>query len=73
MRSPVIFSKAYNAAGLIMDAILDIFKVVVTQCLVIYINAIIINFRTYEERVTDIQEALQQVEEQKYYLKESKF
>ena len=55
-----------------MEAMLDIFKDVVYQWLVIYIDNIIIYFRTYEEHVRDLEKVLQQLEEQKFYLKEYK-
>ena len=55
-----------------MEAMLDIFKDVVYQCLVIYINNIVIYFRTYEEHVKELKKVLQWLEEQKFYLKESK-
>ena len=55
-----------------MEAMLDIFKDVVYQCLVIYINNIVIYFRTYEEHVRALKKVLPRLEEQKFYLKESK-
>ena len=61
-----------NAPGTMMEAMLDIFKDVVYQCLVIYIDNIIIYSRTYEEHVKDLKKVLQPLEEQKFYLKESK-
>ena len=62
-----------NAPGTMMEAILDIFKDVVYQCLVIYIDNIIIYSRTYKELVRDLKKVLQGLEEQKFYLKESKY
>ena len=51
---------------------LGIFKDVVYQCLMIYIDDFIIYYRTYEEHVRDLKQVLQQLEEQKFYLKASK-
>ena len=56
-----------------MKAIVDIFKDVVYQCLMIYINDIIIYVKIYEEHVIDLKQGLQQLEEQKLCLKESKY
>ena len=61
-----------NAPGIMMEAMLDIFKDVVYQCLVIYINNFIIYSWTYEEHVRELKKVLQGLEEQKFYLKESK-
>ena len=55
-----------------MEAKLHIFQEVVYQCLVIYIDNIIIYSKTYLEHVRDLRKVLQQLEEQKFYLKESK-
>ena len=54
------------------ETMLDIFKHVGYQCLVIYIINIIIYSRTYEEHVRYLKKVLQQLEEQKFCLKESK-
>ena len=62
----------YNAPGTVMEAILNIFQDVVYQCLVIYIDDIIIYSRTYEEHVRDSKKLLQRLEKQKFYVKESK-
>ena len=62
-----------NVPGTIMEAMLAIFKEVVYQCLVIYIDGIIIYSRTHEEHIRDLKKVLQQLEEQKFYLKESKY
>ena len=61
-----------NAPGAMMEVLLDILKHVVYQQFVIYIDNIIIYFRTYEEHVRDLKKVLQQLEEQKFYLKASK-
>ena len=55
-----------------MEAILDIFKDVAYQCLVIYIDNIMIYSRTYDKHVRDLKKVLQRLEEQKFYLKETK-
>ena len=54
------------------ETMLDIFKHVGYQCLVIYIINIIIYSRTYEEHARDLKKVLHRLEEQKFYLKESK-
>ena len=61
-----------NAPSTMMEAMLDIFNDVVYQCLVIYIDDITIYSRTYKEHVRDLKNILQRLEEQKFYLKESK-
>ena len=61
-----------NTPGIMMEAMLDIFKDVVHQYLVIYIDDITIYFRRHEEHVRDLRKVLQQLEEQKFHLKESK-
>ena len=61
-----------NADGTIMEGMFDIFKDMVYQCLVIYINDIIISSRTYEEHVRDLNKVLHRLEDQNFYLKESK-
>ena len=53
MRRRVMSQGDCNAFCTIMQAILDIFKDVVDQCLVIYIDNIIIYSRTYEELIRD--------------------
>ena len=55
-----------------MEAMLYIFKDVVYQCLVIYIDDNIMCFRTYEEHIRDLKK-VQQLEEQRFYLKESQY
>ena len=72
MRSRVILQGDCNTPGTMMEAMLDIFKDMAYQCLVIYIDNIIIYSKTYEEHVRDLKKVLQRVEEQKFYLKESK-
>ena len=62
-----------NVAGTMMEAMLDIFKDVIWQCLVIYIDYINICSRTYEEHLRDLRKVIQGLEEQKFYLKESKY
>lgn len=51
---------------------LDIFKDVVNECLIIYMEDIIIYFRMYEQHVTELKKVLQKQEEQKFYINESK-
>ena len=72
MRRQVMSQGDCNAPGTVMEAILDIFKDVIYQCYVIYIDDVIIYSETYEEHVRDLKKVLQQLEEQKFYLKESK-
>ena len=55
-----------------MDAMLDICKDVVYQCLKIYIYDIIIYSRSYEEHARDLKIVLQELEVWKFYWKESK-
>ena len=55
-----------------MEAMLDIFKYMAYQCLIISIDNIIIYFRTDEECLKDLKKVLQGLEEQKFYLQESK-
>ena len=69
MRSHVMSQGDCNAPGTKMEAMLDIFKEVVYQCLVIYINNIIIYSRPYEEYVRDLKKVSQELAEQKFYLK----
>ena len=59
MRSYVMSQGDCNPPGTMMETILDIFKDVVYQYLVIYINYIIIYSRTYEENVRDLKKVLQ--------------
>ena len=61
-----------NATGTTMEAMLDIFKDLAYQCLINYINNIIIYSRTYEEHVRHLKKVLQGLEQQKFYLKENK-
>ena len=72
MRSKVISHRACNAPSTMMEAMLDIFKDVIYQCLVINIDDILIYSGTYEEHVRDLKKVLQGLEEQKFDLKESK-
>ena len=58
-----------NAHRTMMEAILNIFKDMVYQCLVVYINYIIIYSSTYKEQVKDLKKVLKQLEKQKFYLK----
>ena len=44
----------YNAAGTMMEVVIDIFKDIVYQCLVIYINDITSYTRSYEEHIRDL-------------------
>ena len=55
-----------------MEAVLTIFKDMVYQYLVIYIDNIIIYSRMYEEHVRDLKKALQGLEELKLHLNECK-
>ena len=61
-----------NAFGIVMEAMPDIFEDMAYQCLVIYFGNIILYFRTLKEYVGDWKQVLQQLEEQKFYSKESK-
>ena len=72
MRSRVMSEGDYDATGSMMEAMLDIFKDLVYQCLMIYIDNTIIYSRTYKEHVTQLKKVLQRLEEHKFYLKESK-
>ena len=72
MRSRVMSQGDCIAPSTMMNAILDIYKDVVYQCLVIYIDNIIIYCRTYEEHVRDLKKVLQWLAEQKFYLKDTK-
>ena len=54
MRSRVMSQGDCNAPGTMMKAMLDIFKDMVYQYLVIYIDDIIIYSRTHEEHVRDL-------------------
>ena len=58
MRSHVISEGDYNAPGTMMEAMRNIFKEVVYQCLVICIDDFIIYSRTYEEHVRDLKKVL---------------
>ena len=55
-----------------MEAMLDIFKFVLYQCLVIYIDDIIGYSRTHEKHARALKKVLQLLQEQKIYVKESK-
>ena len=63
----------YNAPSTMMEAMLGVFKDIVYLWLVIYINDIIIYFRKYIEHVRNLKKVLEQLEEQKFYLKECKY
>ena len=63
MRSQVMSQGDYNTPGTMMEVMLDIFKDVVYQCLIIYIDGIVIYFRTYEEYARDLKKVLQRLEE----------
>ena len=73
MRNTVILQGDCNTPSTVMQAILDIFKDMVYQCLAIYIYHIIIYSRIYAEHVRYLKNVLQQLEEQKVYLKEIKY
>ena len=68
-----MLQRACNALGTIIEAMIDILKDFIYQCLVMYIDDIIIFFRMYKKHIRDWKRALQQLEEQKFYLKESKY
>ena len=72
MRGYVLSQRDCNAPCTMMGTMLDILKDVVYQCLVIYIDNILIYSRIYAEHVRNLKKALQGNEEQKFYLKESK-
>ena len=55
-----------------MEGMFDIFKNVVYQCLVIYIDDIITYSRMYEEHVRDLKKVSQGLEEQNFHLKDRK-
>ena len=59
MRSQVIVHGDCNTFGTMMELMLDIFEDVVDQCLLIYINDMIIYSKIYEEHVTDLKKVLQ--------------
>ena len=73
MRSRLVLQGDCNAPGTMMEAMLDICKNMVYQCHVIYIDAIMIYSKIYEENVRDLKKVLQELEEQTFYLKESKY
>ena len=56
-----------------MEAMLNIFKNIVYQCLVIYMDNMIIYFRTYKEHVRDLKKELQGLKEQNVFLKDCKY
>ena len=49
-----------------MEAMVDIFKYMVYQCFVLYINHIIIYSTTCEEHVRDLTKVLQWLEQKKF-------
>ena len=55
-----------------MDAMLDIFRYMVYQYLMIYIDDILIYIRMHEEHVREWRKILQLLEEQKFHLRASK-
>ena len=60
-----------NAPGTLIGAMLDIFKGVVYQWLVIYVNDNGMYARTPEEDTKHLKKVLQQLEEQKFFLQEN--
>ena len=64
MRSHVLLQGDRNASGKMMEVMLNIFKDIVYQCFVIYIDDIIIYSTTHEEQVRDLKKVLQQPEVQ---------
>ena len=72
IRSRIMSHGDCNSPGTMIEAMFDICKDMVYNCLLIYIDNIIIYWRTYEEHVRDLKKVLQQLKEQKFYLKESK-
>ena len=69
MRSRGISQEECNTPSTMIEAMLDIVKDVVYQCLVIYIDDIIICSRTYNQHVGDLKKVFLGMEEQKFYLK----
>ena len=59
MRSRVMSQRDCNSPGTMMEAMFDIFKDVVYQFLVIYIDDIIIHCRMYEEHLRVFKKVLQ--------------
>ena len=72
MRSCVMLQGDSNAFVTIMNAMVNIIKRVVYQCIMSYIDNIIIDFRLYEEHVRELKKVFQQLEEQKFPFRESK-
>ena len=72
MRKRVTSQADCNAPSTMMEAMLDIVEDVLYQWLVIYIDDIIIYSGRYEEHVRDLKKVLQGLEEQRFYLKDSK-
>ena len=60
-----------NAPGTIIQAILDVFENVIYQYLVSYIDNIFSYSTTYQEHARDLKKVLQQLEESKFFFKES--
>ena len=72
MRTRIMSQVNCNSPGTMMEAILDIFKNIVYQCVVIYVDDIIFYSTKYEEHVRDLKKVLQRLEEQKFHVKKSK-
>ena len=72
MTSQVMLQVDCNDPVAIIEAMVDIFTDVLYQYLVIYMDHIIIYYIMHEENVIDLNQALQRLEEQKFYLEGSK-
>ena len=68
-----MFPKDCNTPRAIIEDMLDILKEVVYQCLVLYINDLIIYLRMDQEHERDFKNILQPLPQQKFDLKEFKY
>ena len=73
MRGHVMSQEDCNALDNMLETKVSIFKNVAYQCIVMYIDEIIIYSETCEEHVRDLKIVLRWLEEQKVYFKESKY